>query len=80
VGRDLLQRRKEQGIVRGIVAELLYRYCEITQLEIGRLLGGIDYGAVYWLRRRLWKKIGFRSQLRKKYEGRAVKVRNAHRM
>ncbi len=78
--RDLLQRRKEQGIVRGIVVESLYRYCEIAQLEIGRLLGGIDYGGVYLLRRRLWKKIGFRLELRKKYEGRAAKIQNACRM
>ena len=36
-----------------MVAELLYRYCEITQAQIGRLLGGIDYVSVNMLRKRV---------------------------
>lgn len=49
--------------MRRIVVESLYRYCEIAQLEIGRLLGAIDYGAVYSLRRRLREKIDLKPEL-----------------
>lgn len=45
------------GVERGIVSDLLYRYSGITQTEIGKLLGGIDYSAVSKLRRRLQKKM-----------------------
>lgn len=52
-----LQQRRANGVLRGIVAELLYRYSEITQAAIGRLLGGIDYMAVAQLRKRLKEKL-----------------------
>jgi len=29
-----------------MLMELLYRFCKISQPEIGRLVGGIDYSAV----------------------------------
>ncbi|MCX7996032.1 MAG: hypothetical protein N3A65_09755 [candidate division WOR-3 bacterium] len=29
------------GVVRGVVAELMYRYCDVTQAEIGAILGGL---------------------------------------
>jgi len=38
-------------MLRIIAAELLYKYCEITQVQIGGLLGGIDYVSVHQLRR-----------------------------
>jgi putative transposase len=53
----ILRQPRGSGIVRGIAAELLYRYCDLTQARLGRLLGGIDYMAVYQLRRRLRVKI-----------------------
>jgi len=37
--------------------ELLYRFCRITQPEIGKLTGGIDYSAVSQARKRLQLKI-----------------------
>jgi putative transposase len=49
----ILSQPRGAGVVRGIAAELLYRYCDLTQARLGRLLGGIDYMAVYQLRRRL---------------------------
>lgn len=53
VDRESLARRERCGLVRGIAAEMLYRYSGLTQVKIGGFLGGIDYGAVYQLRRRL---------------------------
>ena len=53
IDEGLLGARHRHGAMRGMVAELLYRYCEITQAQIGRLLGGIDYISVHMLRKRL---------------------------
>jgi len=47
--------RLGDGINRGIVAELLYRYSGLSQQKIGNLLGGIKYTAVSMLRQRLRK-------------------------
>lgn len=52
-----LRSRAGNGIMRGIVAEMLYRYSGITQRAIGELLGGIEYTAISMLRCRLQKKI-----------------------
>ena len=49
---DLLKRRGD-GIYRGLLVELLYRYCGMTMAAIGQYIGGIDYGGVHQLRRRL---------------------------
>jgi chromosomal replication initiation ATPase DnaA len=54
---DKIKVRSGDGVVRGIVAEMLYRYSALTQREIGKLLGGIDYTAVSMLRHRLKKRI-----------------------
>jgi putative transposase len=64
--RDL-SGRMGNGIARGIVAELLYRYCGITQQEIGQLLGGIEYTAVSMLRFRLKTRMNNDARLRKRY-------------
>ena len=53
-----LKVRSGDGVMRGIVAEMLYKYSGITQRAIGELLGGIEYTAVNMLRCRLQKKIG----------------------
>jgi REP element-mobilizing transposase RayT len=57
INKERLLVRFGNGIARGIVSELLYRYSSLTQREIGRLLGGIDYSAVNKLRFRLYKKM-----------------------
>jgi len=49
---DLLQRRGD-GFGRGLLAEMLYLHCGMTLAAIGRFMGGIDYGGVHQLRRRL---------------------------
>ena len=49
--------RRSRGLERAIVMEMLYRYCGISQTEIGRIMGGVDYSAVSLARRRLRDKI-----------------------
>jgi len=73
----LLQQRYAQGVLRGMVAELLYRYCEITQAEIGQLLGGIGYMAVAQLRKRFKVRRDQNSEVGRRYrkiEGRLQKL------
>jgi len=53
VSREELTTKGKQSIQRAILMEMLYRLCKITQPEIGRLLGGIDYSAVSQARKRL---------------------------
>ncbi|MBN2619798.1 transposase [candidate division WOR-3 bacterium] len=48
-----LYRRERGGSIRGIAADMLYKYCSLTLKQIGQILGDVDYGAVYQLRRRL---------------------------
>ncbi len=57
MSREELTTRGKQSTKRAILMEMLYRFCNITQPEIGRLLGGIDYSAVSQARKRLHKKI-----------------------
>ena len=57
IEKQRLTLRFGDGVERGIAAELLYRYSDVRQREIGELLGGIDYSAVSVLRRRLRRKI-----------------------
>ncbi|NLN40280.1 MAG: hypothetical protein GX155_11910 [Smithella sp.] len=42
-----------QSIEWAMLMELLYRNCNVTQSEIGRMIGGIDYSAVSQARKRL---------------------------
>jgi len=51
-----IRMRKGNGVVRGIVCELLYRYCDMNQRTIGKYLA-IDYSAVSRLRSRLKQRI-----------------------
>jgi putative transposase len=67
VNKTALAHRGTNGIMRGIVAELLYKYCVTTQAEIGVLLGNIDYMSVYQLRGRLKTKMDHDPGVRKKF-------------
>lgn len=64
---ESLSRRGTHGMLRGIIAELLYRYCEITQGQIGQILGGIDYVSVHQLRRRLKAKMTESTEVRERF-------------
>lgn len=59
----------KNSIDRAILMELLYQYCSITQPEIGRLLGGIDYSAVSVSRKRLRRKKEIDPSISQKIEG-----------
>lgn len=67
VSTESLSQRGAHGVLRGIIAELLYRYCEITQGQIGQILGGIDYVSVHQLRRRLQTRMTEDAQVRERY-------------
>ena len=57
ISREDLTRKGKQSQQRAILMEMLYRICNITQPEIGALLGGVDYSAVSQARKRLQLKI-----------------------
>jgi len=48
--------------------ELMYRFCKISQPEIGRLVGGIDYSTVSKARRRLRSRMEREPELRKRFD------------
>ncbi len=52
VSESVFGRRDKSGIERGLAAEMLYKYSNLNLEAIGKLLGRIDYGAVYQLRKR----------------------------
>ena len=54
--------------IRGVTSELLYQFSDITQAEIGQLLGGISYSGVSRLRQRLQRKLKSNQQTRAKYQ------------
>ncbi len=67
IDEETLKSRGMNGVVRGMVAELLYRYSDITQQEIGQMLGGIDYMSVSQLRRRLQETSARSPAIRKRF-------------
>ena len=66
VAVNQITERSGDGIIRGIVADMIYRYSGVTQDVIGTLLGGIGYTAVNMLRCRLQKKMKD-PEVRKRY-------------
>jgi len=66
--RERICKRGRQSLERAMLMELLYRFCRITQPEIGKLLGGIDYSAVSQSRKRLQAKLEQEPELRQRYE------------
>ncbi len=55
--REAVCVRGRNSLERTMLMEFLYRYCKITQPEIGEFFGGIEYSAVSQARIRLQKKI-----------------------
>jgi hypothetical protein len=60
--------RMGNGVNRGIIAELLYRYSALSQQEIGNLLGTIDYTAVSMLRHRFKMRMAKDKAIREKFD------------
>jgi len=67
VNQEALKQRRDHGLIRGMAAELLHRYCDLSQSQIGIILGGIDYGAVHLLRRRVRERMEKDTVVRKQY-------------
>ena len=65
--RDICQRGK-RSLERTMLMELLYRFCQISQPEIGRLVGGIDYSAVSQARKRLQVRLKREPKLKKRFD------------
>ena len=72
---DLIGKSKEEICQRGkkslertILIEFLYRFCRITQPEIGRLVGGIDYSGVSQARKRLQIRLEREPRFRKRFD------------
>lgn len=57
INREELTRKGKQSTERAVLMELLYRLCNLTQPEIGKLLGNIDYSAVSQARKRLYSRM-----------------------
>ena len=67
LSREALTTKGKQSTERAMLMELLHRFCNITQPEIGRLLGGIDYSAVSQARKRLHLKVQNEPEWEKKF-------------
>ena len=75
IKKGILQQRRVHGEMRGMVAELLYKYSEITQAQIGSLIGDVDYVSVHYLRKRFREKMKESLTLRKQYKAAEGKLR-----
>ncbi|MFA6013352.1 MAG: transposase [Desulfobacteraceae bacterium] len=67
--RNDICRRCINSIERSMLMELLYRFCNIKQPEIGRYLGNIDYSAVSISRKRLRLKMEKDGVLKQRFDG-----------
>lgn len=67
VTKEKMTNRGKTCPERAMLMELLYRMCHLTQLEIGVLMGGIDYSAVSQARKRLRQKMDRDPDLAEKF-------------
>jgi REP element-mobilizing transposase RayT len=74
IKREELTQKGRQSTERAMLMEFLYRFCNITQREIGRMLGGINYSAVSQSRKRLRQKIENELELRKRFNEMQSKI------
>ena len=68
IEKELFEKRYANGINRGILSEILYRYSDLKQAEIGKLVGDVDYSAVNRLRSRLKKKMEQEKKIEKQFK------------
>ncbi len=71
---DEICQRGKNATDRAILMELLYRFCDITQAEIGRLVGRINYSAVSVARKRLRLRMASDAALNQQFEDIAEKL------
>jgi putative transposase len=75
IDKELFSKRYRNGIARGILSEMLYRYSGLKELEIGKLLGNIDYSAVNRLRSRLKRKMKEDAHIKSNFEKTKRKIK-----
>jgi chromosomal replication initiation ATPase DnaA len=63
---EILMRGK-YSLERSILMEILYELCKISQIDIGRRMGAIDYSAVSQSRKRLRQKLSQDLKLQKRF-------------
>lgn len=66
--RNEICSRGKNSYERAMLMEFLYRFCRITQPEIGALVGGIDYSAVSQARSRLQKRLDGNRKLKIQFD------------
>ena len=72
--KDEICRRGKNSMDRAILMELLYRFCNITQAEVGKLVSGIDYSAVSVARKRLRLRMESDAALKQQFESMVDKL------
>ena len=72
--KDKICARGRHSPGRAMLISMLYRFCRITQPEIGKLTGGIDYSAVSRARNRLRSMLEVDRELRRKFENIIVEM------
>jgi REP element-mobilizing transposase RayT len=78
--REAVCVRGKNSLDRAILMEFLYRYCKITQPEIGEYFGGIDYSAVSQARIRLQKKMQNDKKAKMRFDELANKIDDLSRL
>jgi REP-associated tyrosine transposase len=73
-------RRGKNSLERAMLMELLYRFCQLSQPQIGRLVGGIDYSGVSQVRRRLREKLNGEIQIRLRFDELSKKLADLSRL
>jgi chromosomal replication initiation ATPase DnaA len=78
--KEELCQRGRHSLERSMLMELLYRYCRLSQPEIGRLVGGVDYSAVSQARKRLQVKLKREPKLKRRFEEIAIDLSEMSRI
>jgi REP element-mobilizing transposase RayT len=65
--KEILERKRQVAEIRQVAMELCYRYCPMTQRDIGDLFG-VDYSTVSQNRRRLKLRMASDKKLKKQFE------------
>lgn len=71
--REVFQRKRQVAGIRQVAMELCYRYCPMTQRDIGEFFG-VDYSTVSQNRRRLKLRMESDKKLKKQFEGLQARV------
>jgi putative transposase len=81
-GKDVedICRRGKNSLERAMLMELLYRFCQLPQAQIGRLVGGIDYSGVSQVRRRLRERLNGETRIRRRFDELSKKLANLSRL